>query len=261
MLRAAAKKSDPRVSLVFFLILLLFAVVIYIVVTSLSQPPAELPPEPEEAEIIPQEEPIPDEEPAEPEPEPIVIPPEYEKFIGTVIMIDPGPGGDQFGAEAGGWSEKDIVAPMAEKLRELLIYRGFTVLFTHEEDENVFNEIPEIIASSDAALFVSLHANTFTDESVSGFQVFYDAESNPSRKLASIITEEVKMAGFKTRTYRDEKYYVLSSNEIPSVLVETGFMTNEADLRNLTDEGYRENLMTALAAGILRYTEENILEG
>ncbi|MBM0742195.1 N-acetylmuramoyl-L-alanine amidase [Phormidium sp. CLA17] len=55
------------------------------------------------------------------------------------------------------------------------------------------------------------------------------------------------------RHVRSSRFYVLRRTSMPSMLIETGFVTGAADAARLRDTGFRSQMAAAIAKGILRY--------
>ncbi len=91
------------------------------------------------------------------------------------IVIDPGHGGDDIGAESGtGLMEKEITLAVARRLARVLEARGYSVRLTRDGDQNrALTDRTALANRLDALAFVSLHANAFTASSVSGAETYY----------------------------------------------------------------------------------------
>jgi len=98
-----------------------------------------------------------------------------ESLHGPSVVIDPGHGGDDIGAESpDGIKEKDIVLSIALKLRKYLESRGVTVRLTRQGDEQrALTDRTALANRLEAKVFVSLHANSSTVASVRGGETYY----------------------------------------------------------------------------------------
>ena len=80
------------------------------------------------------------------------------------------------------------------------------------------------------------------------------ATINDSLKLGKAVLGELKQVGHLHKTSVEQAgFAVLKAPDIPSVLVETAFISNPAEEARLVDEGYQEKLAEAILAGIKRY--------
>ena len=105
------------------------------------------------------------------------------------------------------------------------------------------------------ALVVSIHQNSYHEESVHGAQVFYYADSTESERAAGIIQEALKeIDPDNTKAAKPNRtYYILKKTEVPVVIAECGFLSNYEEAEKLADEEYRQKLAEAVAKGILEY--------
>lgn len=201
------------------------------------------------------------------------------KADAPVVVIDPGHGGMDGGASSSaGMSEKDINLKIALTLRKLLESEGVHVIMTREEDRALYDEKNEgsirsqktedmkvrksIIDEADADLAVSIHLNSFTqDTSVKGAQVFYpqadgDKNAEKSSAAAEIIQKELnnRINKEKNRTELSKNdVYILRDIECPIVIVECGFLSNPQEAELLSKNSYQGKIANALNAGIYSY--------
>ena len=119
-------------------------------------------------------------------------------------------------------------------------------------DEDVFlslSERAEFANREKADLFVSIHSNSLEDTSFQGIMTFY--WSSQSQNAAQAVQAAVLSAtGAVDRNVRTEEYVVLRETEMPSVLIEMGFMTCPDELERLTDPAYQKLLAQGIARGI-----------
>ena len=203
----------------------------------------------------------------EPDPEPVKEP---EEDTRPVIVIDPGHGGTQPGnvaylADGSEILEKNITLPMSYKLKADFEEAGYRVILCRDGDVNAsLGERAEISNQSDALVFVSIHCNSYTDPDVYGLRVYYETDkeiskelSKTSLKLAQRVSSATASAGIKSRVNVDD-FQVLRENKKPSILVETGFMTNPEELLRLLDDEYQTKMMKAICDGVLSYIKNDM---
>ena len=202
--------------------------------------------------------------------------PEPEQAKHTVI-IDAGHGGEDGGAVGvTGLLEKDLNLDLAKRLAILLEARGYRVIMTRTEDVLLYDrntdyhgrkkalDLAARQAVGDAnpdAVFVSLHANTFSEAIYHGLQVWYSPNNPEAAVLAECIRACVT-AQLQPENHRQSKpagsnIYLLYHLGTPAVLVECGFLSNPTECRMLEDDAYRDALALALCQGIVAYYEND----
>ncbi len=175
-----------------------------------------------------------------------------------LIVLDAGHGGTDIGAPYFGWNEKDLTLPITLEAGTLLENAGYRVEYTRREDATVSLAARTEQAYTQAAdLFVSLHANAYPQNPlIEGLETYYLVGGERAKILAEYIHSEVLAAtGAADRETRTANFYVLRNTTMPAVLVETGYMTNEAECGRLVTPEYQSQLAQGIAAGIIRYLE------
>lgn len=188
---------------------------------------------------------------------------------GRVIVIDPGHGGiDPGKVGVHEELEKNINLSIAMKVTALLEKTGATVVCTRTEDSGLYEESDsnkkladlkarcELIAEAEPDIAVSIHQNSYTDASVSGAQVFYYEGSESGKKLA-LALQSALVAGVDPENRRqvksDNSYYILLHSVCPTVIVECGFLSNDAEATKLVTEEYQGLIAEAIVRGIAEY--------
>ena len=186
------------------------------------------------------------------------------------VVIDPGHGGRDGGAVGNdGTLEKDLNLAVALKLKALLESVDIQVVMTRDTDiELASPDSPhkkaddlkarlQLAQSQGNAVFVSIHMNNFPIEKYHGLQVYYSENHASSLVLAQTVQDtaqntlqntcerKVKPAG--------DSIYLMSHLEIPAILVECGFLSNEKERDLLKDEHYQKKLTLCLCAALLEY--------
>ena len=213
-----------------------------------------------------------DEIPATPtaEPQPTVTP-EPLPLTGWTILIDPGHGGYDGGAKArdsGVW-EKVINLDVALQVEKSLMAQGASIIMTRREDADLCTEDRpaaltkkrqdmlarvEMAVSAKVDMVLSVHMNEYRARSESGPQVFYRQGSDAGRLLAGCMQEALieRLQPRKERAAMAGDYFILQL-DVPSVLVECGFISNPEEERLLLSEDYQARLGEAVAAGVMNY--------
>ena len=173
----------------------------------------------------------------------------------VIVIIDPGHGGKDSGALGiGGSQEKDIVLPMGRRVAEVLQQNGVQVILTRSADYFVTLQGRVDMAEQDHAdVFVSVHANSAGADrpDVNGLEVYYyDSGLDLARVVHSRILQNVNV---RDRGIRRARFYVLRKSSMPSILVETGYMTGREDMAKLKNPQYQNQMAEGIARGILQY--------
>ncbi|MCC8378535.1 N-acetylmuramoyl-L-alanine amidase AmiC [Xenorhabdus sp. PB30.3] len=219
----------------------------------------------------------------------------------VVIMLDPGHGGEDPGAIGKHKTrEKDVVLQIARRLQALIKRQpGMKVYMTRNED--VFIPLTVRVAKArkmQADLFVSIHADAFTNRTIRGSSVFAlstkGATSNMARFLAQTQNEADLIGGVsksgdkyldhtmldlvQTATINDSLKFgdevltrmgkvnklhknsvdqagfaVLKAPEIPSILVETAFISNPEEEKKLRTAKFQQQIAESIFSGIKAY--------
>ena len=190
---------------------------------------------------------------------------QQENVRRNLVVLDPGHGGKDPGkVGADEELEKDINLAISLKVREKLEEDGMEVVMTREEDVMLsdgdadnkkledLNSRIGIINEQQPAIAVSIHQNSYSDPAVRGAQVFYFTHSDKGKQVAEALQKE--LLEFDQENTRDIKandtYYLLKKTEVPTVIVECGFLSCPGEAELLTDEAYQEELAGAIAKGI-----------
>lgn len=192
------------------------------------------------------------------------------------IIVDAGHGGADGGAiGVDGTIEKEINLQIANKLRCILQLYGYNVIMTREDDDSIHDESAKtirqkkvsdihnrekIIIENPDAVFISIHQNKYSDASVHGTQVFYSKNNPLSPSLAqnvqNSIVDNMQKDNYKKIKKSGTEIYLLYHSQIPSIMVECGFVSNSNDLSDLKDGEYQLKLAESIADGILNYYKE-----
>ncbi len=194
---------------------------------------------------------------------------------GKVIIIDAGHGGEDPGAVGvNGSYEKDLNLAIAITLGEELKNKGYTVVYTRTEDKMLY--LPEenikgmrkisdlknrckLTEQYDDCILVSIHMNTYGASKYSGLQVYYTDGNDESRALASKIQSAVKkelQPDNKRQIKNGSSLYLLENASGTAVLIECGFLSNEAECEKLSQKEYQKELSFSIICGIIEYINE-----
>ncbi len=181
----------------------------------------------------------------------------------VLVMIDPGHGGKDSGAIGlGGTREVDIILPIAKRVAKILESQGIRTKLTRDSDYFVgLDERVALSNSSNATIFVSIHANSIDNRpDVNGLETYYYGPAGG--KLAEVVHRNVlstvTQKGFYlgNRNTRSARFLVLRKSQIPAILVETGYLTSEAEVARLRREDYQALEAEGIAKGIIEYLRQ-----
>lgn len=183
----------------------------------------------------------------------------------AVVVLDPGHGGHDAGANDGELLEKNITLETCKKIEKYLSDQNIKVYFTRSEDvvldENKKRDLQkraEYASEVNADLFVSIHVNDFDKpNTVNGFEVYAKNDSEESEALAKDIENKVKdLSYIKSRGLGEGRsLLVLEHNEKTSALVEMGYLRS-SDQDYLADDAKLDEIAKAISEGILTYINE-----
>lgn len=186
-----------------------------------------------------------------------------------VIVIDPGHGGADPGAQNSGLKEKDVNLDVALRLGKVLESKGCKVILTREVDKDFFlpgfvtgrmakrvelNTRINMATENNADLFISVHANSFPQRNSYGMETYYHIKSLTGKALAELIHEQLtQVQPDNKRKAKAGDYYIINQTEIPSVIVEVGFISNSRERKLLLSEDYRNLVADAIGTGVEHY--------
>ncbi|AFH65045.1 N-acetylmuramoyl-L-alanine amidase [Paenibacillus caseinilyticus] len=188
------------------------------------------------------------------------------------VVLDPGHGGSDPGAVGvNGLYEKTVNFDITTRVRELLVKQGYEVVLSRETDSYMSLQDRVTFKDSQSAdLFVSIHANSYGSPDVRGAMVLYydnayPQESYPASEAMKVLTPQsrqlaqevldafVAESGMQNRGLVPSAVYVVRNGTMPSILVETGFLSNAADAALLARDSVRQAMARGIASGIAAY--------
>ncbi|PAF10614.1 hypothetical protein CHH65_06645 [Shouchella clausii] len=158
---------------------------------------------------------------------------------GTIsrVVIDPGHGGRDPGAKGNGLIEKNITLLFAKQIKKSLQENGIEVYLTRSSDEYVYlQERANIADSFQADLFLSIHANAHENSLIRGMEIHSFAPSNIAVKLENQFRD---LPNAVYRGHYDSNFYVLRNTSTPSLLIELGYVSNQADAALLQSQQFQ----------------------
>ncbi len=180
-----------------------------------------------------------------------------------IIMLDAGHGGTDPGAigELDGKSieEKELTLTITKKVKAILDNLGYKTAMTRTGDTlPSLAERPQMANNMGCAMFVSIHINSAENHDAYGTEVYYSDENNHQRynmisqELAENVLETmIKNMGSYDRGVRMANWAVTRRSNMPAILIEVGFISNEAELRKMNSSAYQDKVARGIAEGIV----------
>ena len=198
------------------------------------------------------------------------LPPDFKRALPTAdVILDAGHGGIDGGTHWNGILEKDINLEISRKLYLILRSKGLKVILNRTgdyalSDDNRWHltrsrhrrDLSQRRGLSDAIgaeLFVSIHVNWSKKGNKRGPLVIHQAEGR-SAMLAGFIQNSLNRQQQRFRLPQvADKFYLLNRVQVPSVIVETAFLSDPSDRAMLTSIPGQNRIAAAIADGIIAY--------
>lgn len=181
------------------------------------------------------------------------------------VLIDPGHGGNDKGTIASDkvTFEKDITLKIGALVAQKLTKQNdVQVIISRNEDKYIsLADRAKLANEQNVDLFVSIHLNGQTGgNDAFGIETYYTiGKEDGSSELAKQIQETIiSYVDARDRGVKTERFQVLLESNMPSVLVECGFLTNDEEAKKLKDQSYQDKLAEGIAQGIFTYIDKNL---
>jgi N-acetylmuramoyl-L-alanine amidase len=241
-------------------------------------------------------------------PAPEVIARPQQRRVGEqalIVVLDPGHGGIDPGAERDGLTEKDLMLTFARELQDVLLRDGnFEVVLTRTDDSFVsLDRRVDLAHAAGGQIFISLHADALSEGQAHGATVYLLSDSASDEASAALAErhdrddllagidltgQDDRIAGvlmdlarqetqpraerlaqalvsgiggadlpLNSRPIRRAAFSVLKAPDIPSILLEVGFLSSKRDLQNLRDPAWRARKAEAIRDGLSLWVAED----
>ena len=194
---------------------------------------------------------------------------------GKIVVVDAGHGVPDEGAEVGdGTTEAQTNLKIALKLQNLLEQSGCVVILTRSDENGIYDLDSKTLKQkkisdirnrvkigneSSADIFVSIHLNKIPEQKYDGWQTFYNKNSEQGQKLAKQIqanlNESIQKKNKRVAS-KIENIYIINNVEIPTTIVECGFLSNPQEKELLLTNSYQNRLAWGIYNGIIDYFYE-----
>lgn len=185
----------------------------------------------------------------------IISTPKFNNPKGSkVIVLDAGHGGKDCGATREGIYEKDITLDVCDRIQELLQKKGYKVYMTRTNDVYVSLEDRSLFSASiNPAIFVSVHVNACNDTAPKGIETHYYTDE--SLDLAVTVHNGLtkKIDETPNRGLSRSRFYVINHTEVPAILLEIGFISNDEERNELITPRRKQRTAEGIVEGIIEY--------
>ena len=182
------------------------------------------------------------------------------------IVVDPGHGGEDFGTHSNTkpkYQEKHLNLSTARLLCSYLNKQGYKTVMTRTDDTFIsLDQRAEFANAQKPTLFISVHYNSAPSKEAEGIEVFFyksdddKVRTRESRLLAkSILDKVLDNTEAKSRGVKDGNFAVIRKTDMPAVLIEGGFLTNDGEMQKIKDPNYVKKLAWGITQGITAYLE------
>ena len=164
-----------------------------------------------------------------------------------------------------GFFEKDVNLDIGLRMRDYLLAQGVPVIMTRETDEDVsdidgrgrhrrdLERRVEIV--NQGTLGVSIHANSAKKATERGFIVFYSRGDEEGKALAEKAIKALTAIQHPNHDFPvpNGSLYLLRNVQVPTILIEVGFMSNPEDRNKLKDPLYLQQIAEVLGRAVIEY--------
>ena len=179
---------------------------------------------------------------------------------GRTVVLDPGHGLGEPGAQAHGLVEADLVMDLARRIEGRLTAIGVSVVFTRTETTNPSEDERAALANAAGAdLLLSLHCDSHDAADASGAATFFfgrDRETSWSavgEYLADLLLREVvARTGLANCRSHGRSWALLQQTTMPTVRLEAGYLSHPDDAARLADPAFRDTLAEAVLVSLQR---------
>ncbi|WP_369765523.1 N-acetylmuramoyl-L-alanine amidase [Flavobacterium sp. WC2429] len=160
------------------------------------------------------------------------------------VVIDAGHGGEDFGITQDDLSEKQIVEQVITKIKAFSKNKNIVFHFTRSTDKFIpLQDRTDFINTIKPDLVLSIHVNASKNNTTSGMEFYVSKESTnyeKSNTIAENFQTKFLNSNFKVAEIKNANFFILKNSKVPAVIMELGYLTNESDKKNLSNN-YEQN--------------------
>lgn len=177
------------------------------------------------------------------------------------VFIDPGHGGYDNGAVQNGVLEDEINLQVSKKIEAKLKSKGVQVKMSRYDDTYLSLTERTVMSNNwGSDVFVSIHQNSATNSSGNGIETYYHPTRQDGKELASEIQNDlIASTNASNRGVKSANYAVIRTSNMPSSLVECGFISNPTEANKLSSSSYQDKVAEGIVNGIMDYLQNNIV--
>ncbi|WP_300903007.1 SH3 domain-containing protein [uncultured Clostridium sp.] len=177
------------------------------------------------------------------------------------VFIDPGHGGYDNGAVQNGVLEDEINLQVSKKIEDKLKSKGVQVKMSRYDDTYLSLTERTVMSNNwGSDVFVSIHQNSATNSSGNGIETYYHPTRQDGKELASEIQNDlIASTNASNRGVKSANYAVIRTSNMPSSLVECGFISNPTEANKLSSSSYQDKVAEGIVNGIMDYLQNNIV--
>ena len=177
-----------------------------------------------------------------------------------LVILDAGHGGVDEGAKVRSFQEKKVTLLTTLLTKKHLEELGYRVVLTRSRDHYI--SLPKRVSianKTQASLFVSIHFNAARSVSAQGVEVFYCNSNEMWRSRASerlarcVLFRIIDQTDAISRGVKQGNLHVIRETQMPAILVEGGFITNQDERNKLKDRSYLDRIAVGIAKGVDQY--------
>lgn len=181
----------------------------------------------------------------------------FQAATAADIVIDAGHGGKDAGTVRRYKDklrlEKDYTLAMSQQLEREFKRKGYSVSMTRRTDRYVGLQARLNQARRECKkLFLSVHVDSAPVSSARGVTAFAGANNHINGKRSMELARYMQNAFQPVRKVRTERFFVLKNLHCPTLLLEMGFITNNADLERLINVKERNRMVAKLGDALHR---------
>lgn len=181
----------------------------------------------------------------------------------ATICLDAANGGNDTGYVVNDETmEKDLNLALVLKIGEYLSQADYNVVYTRSDDSTITetsegeneNQRVQIAKQNQADYLISIQMADDVDTTIKGYSFFTHPDENLI-DLANTINDKLMAINYSRFDGLDSDHYenfsILQDADLPSLLIQIGYLTNEQDVQNLTDEHFQDLIARAVSEAIL----------
>ncbi len=196
------------------------------------------------------------------------------EFSAPVIVIDPGHGGVDGGTVGiGGVVEKDVNLAISLRLNGICRFFGLNTVMTRSDDRSIHDPTAKTVAemkrsdlknradlvnSTQDAVLISVHMNSYPSAKVHGAQIFY-ADTANSEILAQSVQDQTNSLVKSDRVPKPANdVFLMRSVHCPAIIAECGFLSNFDDTKFLCSVSGQSIVAIGLFSGLTQYLSKEV---